>query len=184
MLAAILSLEELLKSLRRAGRDALLPVLWDIQTAYGHIDADAVQRDLTPLRVPVSDIYGVISFYSLFARCADRRADHPGLHRSLVRASPGRMRSCTISAGNWVSSRAKPRRMAVIRCMHTTCLGLCEHAPAALISQRGEGEMSHAPVTDGRRAVDGRAQAARRDIGRRSADVSDRDGWSAQAVVS
>jgi NADH-quinone oxidoreductase subunit F len=32
--------------------------------------------------------------------------------------------------------------------MHTTCLGLCEHAPAALISRRGVGESSYAPVKD------------------------------------
>jgi NADH-quinone oxidoreductase subunit F len=30
----------------------------------------------------------------------------------------------------------------------TTCLGLCDHAPAALISRRGIGESSYAPVTD------------------------------------
>jgi hypothetical protein len=30
--------------------------------------------------------------------------------------------------------------------LHTPCLGLCDHAPAAFISRRGIGESSHAPV--------------------------------------
>jgi NADH-quinone oxidoreductase subunit F len=38
---------------------------------------------------------------------------------------------------------------------HTTCLGLCEHAPAALISRRGIGEVSHAPITDSLALLDG-----------------------------
>ncbi|MCI0712967.1 MAG: NAD(P)H-dependent oxidoreductase subunit E, partial [Chloroflexi bacterium] len=48
------------------GREALLPVLWEVQTAYGHIDADAIHQISHTLRVPESDIYGVIEFYALF----------------------------------------------------------------------------------------------------------------------
>jgi hypothetical protein len=32
--------------------------------------------------------------------------------------------------------------------VRTTCLGQCDHAPSALLSQRGAGEISRAPVTD------------------------------------
>ena len=48
------------------GREALLPILWDIQTADGHISAQDVREISHTLRIPEADIYGVIGFYSLF----------------------------------------------------------------------------------------------------------------------
>jgi len=59
-------LEEILNHYEGRQHDALLPILWDIQTAYGHIDSDAVKAISHVLRVPEADIYGVISFYTMF----------------------------------------------------------------------------------------------------------------------
>ena len=59
-------LHDLLAPYAGRGRDALLPILWDVQTAQGYISADAVRQISHLLRVPEADIYGVISFYSLF----------------------------------------------------------------------------------------------------------------------
>jgi NADH-quinone oxidoreductase subunit F len=141
-------LEELLKPYTGRGREALLPVLWDIQTAYGHIDADAVSVVSHLLHVPVADIYGVISFYSLLH-------DEPTGRRIIWMCTDP---SCGIAGADEIVQHLCQKlgiqpdettpdgRFTV---MHTTCLGLCEHAPAALISQRGEGERSFAPVTDG-----------------------------------
>ena len=141
-------LEKLLKSYVGRGRDALLPVLWDIQTAYGQIDAEAVSAVSHLLRVPVADIYGVISFYSLLH-------DEPTGERVVrVCTDP----SCGIAGADEIvhhlcrglgiePGETTPDGRYTV--MHTTCLGLCEHAPAALVSQRGHGEMSHAPVMDG-----------------------------------
>jgi NADH-quinone oxidoreductase subunit F len=141
-------LEEILKPYAVRGREALLPVLWDIQTAYGHIDAEAVSAVSHVLHVPVADIYGVIGFYSLLH-------DEPTGERVIrVCTDP----ACGIAGADKIVDDLC-RRLGIrpgettpdgrYTVMHTTCLGLCEHAPAALISQRGEGEMSHAPVTDG-----------------------------------
>ncbi len=62
----MVSLQEILTRYQGRGRDALLPILWDVQTAFGHIDATATQAISHTLRVPAAEIYGVISFYSLF----------------------------------------------------------------------------------------------------------------------
>jgi NADH-quinone oxidoreductase subunit F len=52
-------------------------------------------------------------------------------------------------------------KFTVIR---TTCLGLCNQAPAALVSERGRGEFSHAPVTDPAALLNERQSTPRREI--------------------
>ena len=61
-----MSLVDLLAPYVGRGRDALLPLLWDVQTHAGHISAEAVHAISHCLRVPEADIYGVVGFYSLF----------------------------------------------------------------------------------------------------------------------
>ena len=46
-------LEDILTRYEGRQRDALLPVLWDVQTAFGQIDAEAVHAISHTLRVPV-----------------------------------------------------------------------------------------------------------------------------------
>jgi NADH-quinone oxidoreductase subunit F len=142
-----LSLEEILRPYAGRQRDALLPVLWDIQTAFGYIGPDAVAAISEVLRVPAADIYGVISFYSLLS---DEPTGETVIH---VCTDP----SCGLAGADAIvdglcaqldiqpGATTSDGRFTVRR---TTCLGLCEHAPAALISQRGVGMFSHAPVED------------------------------------
>ena len=59
-------IEAALDAYRGRGREALLPVLWDVQTACGSISSEQVHRISHVLRVPEADIYGVIGFYTLF----------------------------------------------------------------------------------------------------------------------
>ncbi|NWF70805.1 MAG: NAD(P)H-dependent oxidoreductase subunit E [Chloroflexi bacterium] len=141
------SLEDLLVPYRGRARDALLPLLWDIQTAFGHIDHDAVQSISHTLRVPAAEIYGVIHFYALFHH-------QPTGHTTVyVCDSP----SCGIAGADRVIA-ALSARLGVppgtltpdgqFLVLHSPCLGLCEHAPAALIARRGAGEFAYAPVDD------------------------------------
>jgi NADH-quinone oxidoreductase subunit F len=143
----MVSLEDILAHYQGRGRDALLPILWDVQTAFGHIDAAATQAISHTLRVPAADIYGVISFYSLFH-------DHPtGKTTAYICTDP----SCGL-AGADQTLDAVCQRLNIrpgqttadgeYTIGHTTCLGLCDHAPASLIFQRGVGQRSYAPITD------------------------------------
>ncbi len=139
--------DNLLEQFAGRERDALLPVLWEFQTAFGYINTDHVHAISHTLRIPESDIYGVIQFYSLFH-------DEP-TGQTIIRICTDP--SCGIAGADDVVERLCARlgihhdestqdgRYTVT---HTTCLGLCEHAPAALISRREVGETAYAPVTD------------------------------------
>lgn len=144
----ITPLEDLLTPYEGRRRDALLPVLWDVQTAYGYVSPEAVRAISHVLRVPEADIYGVIGFYTLFDT---EPSGETVIH---VCSDP----SCALAGADDVIGQLEAElgvrtgettvdgRYTVYP---TTCLGLCDHAPAALISRRGVGLVSHGSVTDG-----------------------------------
>lgn len=139
------TLDDLLRPYTDRKQDALLPVLWDVQTAYGYISADAMREISHLLRVPEANIYGVIEFYSLFHTeptgetvirvCTDQSCGLAGADNVIQTVCDG----LGIHAGETTADG----RYTV---EHSPCLGLCDHSVAALISQRGRGEMLIGPV--------------------------------------
>ncbi|MCQ3930044.1 MAG: NADH-quinone oxidoreductase subunit E [Chloroflexi bacterium] len=140
------SITEILTPYQNRQREALLPALWDMQTAFGYIGPEAVRRISHTLHVPEADIYGVISFYSLFS--AKPTAE------TVIRVCTDPV--CGLAGADEVVHHLC-RQLNVhhdeitpdgkYAVSHTTCLGLCDHAPAALISQRGHEEFAVAPVS-------------------------------------
>lgn len=141
-----LDIDTLLQPYQGRKRDALLPVLWDIQQAYGSISADHVHQISHVLRVPEADIYGVIGFYTLFH-------DQPTGKRIIrVCTDP----TCGLAGADdvlhGVCSRLgiKPDETTVddeYTVEHSPCLGLCDHAPAALVSTQGANDVALPAVT-------------------------------------
>lgn len=146
MIAPVSTLDHLLDSYRGRGRDALLPLLWEVQTAYGWISPEAVRAISHLLRVPETEIFGVIGFYALFY--------HEPAGETIIRvcADP----SCGLAGADALTEKLCHRlgldshggstADGQYRVEHSPCLGLCDHAPAALISRRGVGEISCANV--------------------------------------
>ena len=138
--------DDILSRYQDRGRDALLPVLWDVQTAFGSINPEAVRAISHALRVPEAEIYGVIEFYTLFH-------DEP-TGKTIIRVCTDP--ACGLAGADDVLDELRERLGPSQNGMtadgaytveHSACLGLCEHAPAALVSHRGEGETSIAPAT-------------------------------------
>ncbi len=121
-------------------RAQLLPALWEVQEREGHISRAAVKTISHALHVPEAEIYGVIGFYSLFS---DQPTAETVIH---VCTSP----ICRAAGAEGAIQTLRARLSAsngAVAVEHTTCLGLCEHAPAALITRRGEA-MRAGPLAD------------------------------------
>ena len=119
------------------GRSGLLPALHAAQKIYGWVSEPIAAEIAKSLRVPLADVHGVIEFYSLFyneptsthvirvctdVACALKNADgildHLCAHHGL---QPG---------------QTKPDLSLTIE--PSPCLGLCEHAPVALVDDQAE----------------------------------------------
>ena len=119
------------------GRSGLLPALHAAQKVYGWISEPIATEIAKALRLPLADVHGVIEFYSLFydeptsrhvirvctdAACGAKGGDeilhHLCSHHGLKPGQTTDDLSLTIEA--------------------SPCLGLCEHAPVALVDDEAE----------------------------------------------
>lgn len=62
----IAEIDAVLRRYPNAQRDALIPILQEVQEAQGFLSQEAVIRIGRHLRLPVSKIYGVSTFYNQF----------------------------------------------------------------------------------------------------------------------
>jgi NADH-quinone oxidoreductase subunit F len=127
-------LEPILAEHAAHGRTRLLPVLHAAQALYGHLPEPVTTRIATALRVPLADVHGVISFYSMFYSeptgrtvvrvCTDPACQIAGADALLaaVSAQTGAPEGGTASDGAFSVERS-------------TCLGLCNACPALNITR-------------------------------------------------
>ncbi|HEV3365004.1 MAG TPA: NAD(P)H-dependent oxidoreductase subunit E, partial [Acidimicrobiia bacterium] len=121
-------------------RHLLLPALHAVHDAVGWISPGAVDEIARRLEVAPADVYGVATFYALFSLeprpprvvhvCTDLACRMAGSSE----LTAGLERGNTNGASTWTES---------------PCLGVCERAPAALVTQYGEshGEAVVGPAT-------------------------------------
>ena len=131
----------------RARRHLLLPVLHAIQARIGWISPGAINYAALRLDIAPAEVYGVASFYGMFSlsprppvvahvcddiACLTRGADALGSQLEEKLGPAGS--TCAGGRATWLRS---------------ACLGLCERAPAALVSLAGESprERVLAPAT-------------------------------------
>ncbi len=120
---------------QQVAREHLLPLLREVQAEFGWISPGAMNHMSAVTAVPPADIYGVATFYTLLATkpsakrvlhmCDDVACRQRG-SRKLVACLEAKFadEGASIDDACWKRS---------------TCLGLCERAPAAFVQQAGEG---------------------------------------------
>ncbi|NLF79282.1 MAG: hypothetical protein GX573_26610 [Chloroflexi bacterium] len=131
----------------RHGNDpaAVLEVLRDLDTAQGGLTPETVTAAATALGLPASRAFGVATFYSMLSLDAPRQnvlrvCDGPVCW--LARAAAGDHRI----DGELLDSFADlPAGWSVER---TSCLGLCDRAPAVLVNDEQAGPVAAAQASE------------------------------------
>lgn len=123
----------------------LLPILHEVQAAFGHVPQAALPQIAEALRMTRAEVHGVITFYH------DFRAAPAGKHvLKLCRAE-----ACQSMGADRVAAHAQAR--LGVDWHETTpdgrvtlepvyCLGLCACAPAAMVDGRVVGRVDEARV--------------------------------------
>ncbi len=133
-------LEELLEKYR-GQRGALIPLLQSTQAAYGYVPRDAMVGIARALGEPLSQVYGVATFYAQF-RLVPRA-------RNVVRVCHGT--ACHVSGAPLVSQEIE-RKLGIVDGENTedmmftienvACLGACGMAPVMMINDRTYGKLT------------------------------------------
>lgn len=111
----------------------LLPILHDVQAAFGCVDAAAEAAIAEALNLSRAEVHGVVSFYHDFTPEADRR---PEVQICRAEACQARGVEALIGAAD---AAAGDR----VRLGKVYCLGLCSAGPAARV-----GETLHARLDE------------------------------------
>jgi len=124
---------------RHSGREgALLPVLHDIQAAFGHIDDAAKRQVAHALNLSRAEVHGVASFYHDFR---DTPADKPVLR--LCRAE-----ACQSRGSEKLAADAEGMAAGRVTIEPVYCLGLCSVGPNAMIGEEVHARLDAARVSE------------------------------------
>jgi bidirectional [NiFe] hydrogenase diaphorase subunit len=122
-------------------RHALIETLHTVQSAFGYLDDDSIRFVARSLRVPLSQAYGVVTFYHYFS------LKPPGKHTVTVCAGT----ACYIKgADKLIAAAGKQLGVAQgettpdgqISLMSARCVGACSRAPVVLFDGAISGEMA------------------------------------------
>lgn len=134
-------IDDILASYPNAGRDALIPLLQDVQASQGYLSRETVAQVAEWLNLPASKIYGVATFYNQF------RFHPPGkFHVQVCRGTACHVKgSAGVLASLKQALKIEPgetTRDGLFSLEVVACIGACSLAP--VISVAGE---FHAGVT-------------------------------------
>lgn len=128
------SLEKIIEEHASDGRSQLLPTLFEAQRMYGHLSEPIMDVIGRGLRVPLAEIHGVVEFYTMLY------SEPVGGSMVRVCTSP----VCAQTGGHEALNAAcqhlgveteKPTTDGRYMIEEAPCLGLCDHAPAALVDE-------------------------------------------------
>ncbi|MGC9223719.1 MAG: NAD(P)H-dependent oxidoreductase subunit E [Terracidiphilus sp.] len=122
-------------------RHALIEALHTVQSSFGCLDDDAIRFVAQSLRVPLSQAYGVATFYHYFT------LKPPGKHTLTICAGT----ACYIKGSDKLIAAAE-RQLGIkqgqttadgeISLMIARCVGACSRAPVMLCDGELSGQMS------------------------------------------
>jgi len=129
--------------MRKSGfaRYALIETLHTVQSAFGFLDDDAIRFVARSLRVPLSQAYGVVTFYHYFS------LKPPGKHTMTICSGT----ACYIKGADKLVAAAEKRlgvtcgqttKDGKISLMTARCVGACSRAPVVLCDGEVAGEMA------------------------------------------
>ena len=99
----------------------LLPILHDVQKAFGHVSEEAMREIASALNLTRAEVYGVVSFYHDFRKEAETR---PVI--KLCRAE-----ACKARGVEALMPIAEGQSRVKVEAVY--CLGLCSVGPAAML---------------------------------------------------
>lgn len=120
---------------------AILPLLWLVQRETGYVSREAMEWIARETGASAAHVYGVVTFYHMFRQAPPGKAEI-----QLCATIP-----CSLVGAKEIESRLRDR--LGVKPGETTpdgrftlkkmeCLGLCEHAPAALVNETEFGRLS------------------------------------------
>lgn len=116
----------------------LLPILHDVQAAFGCVDAAAEAQIAKALNLSRAEVHGVVSFYHDFTATADPR---PVVQLCRAEACKARGVEALVAAAE--AAAGERVRLSVVY-----CLGLCSAGPSARVGDKVYARLDEAALVN------------------------------------
>jgi len=120
-----------------ASEGPLLPILHDVQAAFGCVDAAAEAQIASALNLSRAEVHGVVSFYHDFRSSPDPR---PEVQLCRAEACQARGVEALVPAAEAAAGQR-------VRLSKVYCLGLCSVGPAARVGDSVHARLDAAALT-------------------------------------
>ena len=128
-------------------RDQLLPILVDINTEYGHIDTHAIVEVSKHTGVPISEIHGVITFYSFLSQ--KKRGKYViRLCQTISCDMAGKERIVKVLEKELGIGFGETTEDGMFTLEFTNCIGMCDNPPAMLVNDKAYGGLTPERVVE------------------------------------
>jgi len=141
----------------RSRRDLLLPALHAVQARMGWISQPALSYVCRRLTVPPAEAYGVATFYTMFATNT-RPPVVAHVCDDIACRLAGAEETCA-ALERRLGPAGEPARDGRATWLRSPCLGLCEHAPAAMFTVAGDTPRSFVVAPVDAAGIAGRLEA-------------------------
>ncbi|MBU2604099.1 MAG: NADH-quinone oxidoreductase subunit NuoE [Actinobacteria bacterium] len=122
-------------------RGALIPLLQGTQAAYGYLPAEAMESIARALREPLSQVFGVATFYAQFRLVPRARNVVRVCHGTACHVSGAPLVSLEIERNLGIGDGENTEDM-MFTIENVACLGACGMAPVMMINERTYGKLS------------------------------------------
>jgi len=110
--------------------DLLIEFLHRIQDRYGHIAAAHVVALADEMRLAMTEVYEVATFYHHFDVVKEGEAAPPPVTVRICETL-----SCQMAGADELRAATEALQLAGVRVLLAPCIGRCEHAPAAVVGR-------------------------------------------------
>ncbi|MCX8190557.1 MAG: NAD(P)H-dependent oxidoreductase subunit E [Candidatus Diapherotrites archaeon] len=131
--------------LPRKKSKVLMNILWEAQEKYGYLSEHVLKQISVEHKIPIAKLWGVVKFYSMF------RTEPVGKYVIEICSSP----SCVLNGSNTLEEVLKNEIGArtgqtskdrLFTLYKTSCIGLCDEAPAMLINGKPYTKLTEARI--------------------------------------
>ena len=130
----VIVVEDILLDYKGADRDKLIPILQKVQDYHGYLSKDSVTKISKHLKLPVSKIYGVATFYNQF-RFKPKGKHHILICRGTACHVKGSLDVLTTLSNILNIKRGQTTRDGMFSLEVVACIGACGLAPLICVNE-------------------------------------------------
>jgi NADH-quinone oxidoreductase subunit F len=134
------AMEPVLREGKARGRTMLLPALLEAQHHYGYVSAPVATAIGEALHVPLADVYSMVEFYDLLSDTPMARTVIRFCGSAICEMAGGELEMQNVCQALGIEA-GEPSADGEYLVTQIPCLGLCDHAPNALVGEHLVGSL-------------------------------------------